>query len=417
MVYKDYKMKGYTLHTIKTDKFKIVHVEVIFRNNVIKEDIAKRNMLFDYLAECNLKYPTKRELNLELEDLYSASIYNVTSRIGNAIVSNFCMDFINPRLALDDNLTTKAFELLFEMIFNPLVHNDEFDNKIFEFVYNRLKNEMLMIGENPKKKAILRAMDSLKENPASWNSLGSIEDLEKVTPENLFKYYKEVLNHDYVDIYVVGDLDMDEVNNTVSKLTKFNVIKNHKVEMYVPNFVGKLATFSDKNKSAQSNIVVILNLKNLTSYEKKYGANMYNLILGGGSLDTKLYQKLRVQNSLCYNVMSMYQKYDNLIYITTSVDVNASKKAIALIKEAVKEMISNVSEEELNIGKALVKSSITMYRDNIGRIVDNSFYQDVSDVDPYDVRLETFNNMKVSDVTSVAKKAYIQTIYVLEGGK
>ena len=144
---------------------------------------------------------------------------------------------------------------------------------------------------------------------------------------------------------------------------------------------------------------------------------MYNLILGGGSLDTKLYQKLRVQNSLCYNVMSMYQKYDNLIYITTSVDVNASKKAIALIKEAVKEMISNVSEEELNIGKALVKSSITMYRDNIGRIVDNSFYQDVSDVDPYDVRLETFNNMKVSDVTSVAKKAYIQTIYVLEGGK
>ena len=72
MVYKDYKMKGYTLHTIKTDKFKIVHVEVIFRNNVIKEDIAKRNMLFDYLAECNLKYPTKRELNLELEDLYSS---------------------------------------------------------------------------------------------------------------------------------------------------------------------------------------------------------------------------------------------------------------------------------------------------------------------------------------------------------
>ena len=311
MVYKDYKMKGYTLHTIKTDKFKIVHVEVIFRNNVIKEDIAKRNMLFDYLAECNLKYPTKRELNLELEDLYSASIYNVTSRIGNSIVSNFCMDFINPKLALDDNLTIKAFELLFEMIFNPLVHNDEFDNKI----YNRLKNEMLMIGENPKKKAILRAMDSLKENPASWNSLGCLEDLEKVTPENLFKYYKEVLNHDYVDIYVVGDLDMDEVNNTVSKLTKFNVIKNHKVEMYVPNFVGKLVTFSDKNKSAQSNIVVILNLKNLTSYEKKYGANMYNLILGGGSLDTKLYQKLRVQNSLCYNVMSMYQKYDNLIYI------------------------------------------------------------------------------------------------------
>ena len=41
MVFKDYKMKGYTLHTIKTDKFKMCHVEVIFRNNVVKEEITK----------------------------------------------------------------------------------------------------------------------------------------------------------------------------------------------------------------------------------------------------------------------------------------------------------------------------------------------------------------------------------------
>lgn len=50
MVFKDYKMKGYTLHTIKTDKFKMCHVEVIFRNNVVKEEITKRNLLFDMLC-------------------------------------------------------------------------------------------------------------------------------------------------------------------------------------------------------------------------------------------------------------------------------------------------------------------------------------------------------------------------------
>ena len=53
MVFKDYKMKGYTLHTIKTDKFKMCHVEVIFRNNVVKEEITKRNLLFDMLCECS----------------------------------------------------------------------------------------------------------------------------------------------------------------------------------------------------------------------------------------------------------------------------------------------------------------------------------------------------------------------------
>ena len=56
MVFKDYKMKGYTLHTIKTDKFKMCHVEVVFRNNVVKEEITKRNLLFDMLCECSNSY-------------------------------------------------------------------------------------------------------------------------------------------------------------------------------------------------------------------------------------------------------------------------------------------------------------------------------------------------------------------------
>ena len=45
MVYKREKHGAYTLHTIKTDKFKLCHMELIFRNNVIKEDITKRNVL------------------------------------------------------------------------------------------------------------------------------------------------------------------------------------------------------------------------------------------------------------------------------------------------------------------------------------------------------------------------------------
>ena len=72
MVFKDYKMKGYTLHTIKTDKFKMCHVEVIFRNNVVKEEITKRNLLFDMLCECSNSYKGKRDLALELENLYCA---------------------------------------------------------------------------------------------------------------------------------------------------------------------------------------------------------------------------------------------------------------------------------------------------------------------------------------------------------
>ena len=87
MVYKEYKMGPYNLHTIKTDKFKLVHME-IFRNIAVKEDITKRKFLFDLLTDLNKEYNSKRNLVLRLEDLYNASLYSVTSKVGNLVITN-----------------------------------------------------------------------------------------------------------------------------------------------------------------------------------------------------------------------------------------------------------------------------------------------------------------------------------------
>ena len=241
-----------------------------------------------------------------------------------------------------------GFAILFDLIFNPKASNNEFDHKLFDFVKERLSNDIKMLDDNPKKKSLLKALSTLGDSPSSYGSLGFLEEIDKITPENLYTYYKQVINTDYVDIYVVGNLDMDEVSRIVGKYAKFNVIKNHEVDMYVSNVKRKPVILSDKSSNAQSNIVVLVNLNNLTEDEKKYAANMYNLILGGGSLETKLYQKLRVENSLCYNVGSMYQKYDGLIIITTSVDINKSNLAVQLIKTCLKEMKTNISDEELD---------------------------------------------------------------------
>ena len=47
---------SYNLYTIKTDRFKTCHVEIIFRNNVVPEELTIRNVLFDTLLESNKNY-------------------------------------------------------------------------------------------------------------------------------------------------------------------------------------------------------------------------------------------------------------------------------------------------------------------------------------------------------------------------
>ena len=97
MIYKKQQFGTFNLHTIKTDKFKLCHVEIYFRNNVNVNDITKRNALFDVLFENNNEFKSRRLLNLKLEELYNAGIYCSNSKVGNAFVTSCDIDFISPK--------------------------------------------------------------------------------------------------------------------------------------------------------------------------------------------------------------------------------------------------------------------------------------------------------------------------------
>ena len=325
------------------------------------------------------------------------------------------MDFLNPKYT-DKNILEETLSLPFEMIFNPLARNKEFDPRTVSLVKSRIEADIKSLKESPKRYALLEALKTLgNKTPSSLGSVGSVENLESITPTSLYKYYEKVLKHDHVDIYIIGDLDMDEVKEIISNHAKFKTIKNKNIELYVKNPKKQIKNIKDKFIYLQTNIVLILHLNNLTEYEKKYVANVYNVILGGGSLETKLYKSLRGENSLCYNVGSMYQKYDGLILITTAVDINAREKAIKLIKQSIKDMTNKITEEELSSAIMTINSSIKMSMDSIGRLIDNYFYKHISDLDDFETRIKTFNEVTIKDLYKLSKKISISTIYSLEG--
>ena len=73
----------YTLHMIKTSKFKTVSVKVIFSSTVKKEEITEKNFLADILTYSTKKYKTHKEMTIALQDLYAMNIFSNCYRIGN----------------------------------------------------------------------------------------------------------------------------------------------------------------------------------------------------------------------------------------------------------------------------------------------------------------------------------------------
>ena len=58
---------------------------------------------------------------------------------------------------------------------------------------------------------------------------------------------------------------------------------------------------------------------------------LFNEILGGYSVNAKLNAKLREENSICYGVNSLYDKYNNDLKVVTSIsrgNIESAKKLI-----------------------------------------------------------------------------------------
>mgnify|MGYP004493669569 FL=1 len=418
MKYKTYNCNSFNVHTIKTDKFKTSHIEVIFRDIANKEEMGAYSFLADMLSQSSKTYPRKKDLITRFEELYKIIVYAATLRVGNILDFHISLDFINPEYINDHNYLEEVIKTLFDIVENPNVTNDEFDLKTFNIVKERLKREINSLKENPMKQSIKEAFKAMNANtPTSYELLGTLENLEKITPSSLYKTYKNLRKNFKVDIFLIGNLEMDDTVQLIKKYFKNRYIIENKLDLMVDNKeVKRLVVKSMSSDNVQSNLVMIFNLKNLTDIEKNITFNVFNYLYGSGGLTSKLYQSIREKNSLCYAISSMYLKYDKLLLVHISLEQANVKKATSLVKKELKNMqAGNFTEEELKDAINNMIISLDMAQDNNVSIINNYVFHVFDNLPMPEERVEMFKNIKKEDVINVAKKVKLNTIFTLEG--
>ena len=418
MKYKTYNCNSFNVHTIKTDKFKTSHVEVIFRDIANKDEMGAYSFLADMLSQSSKTYPRKKDLITRFEELYKIIVYATTLRVGNVLDFHVSLDFINPDYINDKNYVEEVIKTLFDIIENPNVTNDEFDLKTFNIVKERLKREINSLKENPMKQSIKEAFKAMNaDTPTSYELLGNLESLEKITPSSLYKTYKNLRKNFKVDIFLIGNLEMDDTVSLIKKYFKNRYIIENKLDLMVDNKeIKRLVVKSMASDNVQANLVMIFNLKKLKEIEKNITFNVFNYLYGSGGLTSKLYQSIREKNSLCYAISSMYLKYDKLLLVHISLEQANVKKATSLVKKELKNMqVGNFTEEELKDAINNMIVSLDMAQDNNVSIINNYVFHVFDNLPMPEERVEMFKNIKKEDVINVAKKVKLNTIFTLEG--
>ena len=418
MVYKTYKCNSYNIHTIKTDRFKTVHMEIIFRKNIVKEELVNYAFLVDMLMESSKNYPKRKDVITKLEELYKLVVYGTTVKTGNVLSSNFMADFIDPKFIDEEDYLENVIKFIFEMLMNPNATNEEFDLKEFNFVKERLKREIKSIDENPFKSSMRKAIEAMDAmSVTAYPLMGSVEELEGITPGSLYKYYKKLFKDNTCDIFIIGNVDSDNIVSLIQKYFKHRYINTNKLVLRVDNkFKKKVTTKEDVSENLQANLVMIYNIGELPEVERHVTMQVFNYIFGSGGLTSKLYKRIREENSLCYNISTLYLKYDELLAIHISLDTANVKRAVSMVKKCLKEMqTGDFLESDLEDAKKSISLALDLTSDNNSSLLNNYVFHEFDNLPLIDERKKSLAKLTKEDVVNVSKKLKLNTIYVLKG--
>ena len=411
MEYRKILKSSYNLHLIKTDKFKTLFFKFVFRDDLIKEDVTIRNLLINMLDESTSKYNTNRLLNIRKEELYDLSTNFRNRRVGNQILSELSFEMIDT-LYTEKSCLYETIDFIKEVIFNPLFTLEKL-NLEKKLLYEDIKE----LDTIPNVKALLslkRTMDS--NNSFSIQTSGYLDDLEKITLDDIKTYYKKFINNSLIDIYVVGNIDFYEIEKLITENIKFNTIKKEKDSIY-NNYINKKKVIAIKEEDSnykQSKLCIGLNIKNPSDTDIKYNAILYNMILGN-SPDSLLFNNVREKKSLAYDVTSSYFKNDNIIIITTGINKENYKLCIDAIKCEIKNIENgNFTSSHLENCKTLIKSILKESFDFQNTITEYYFGLSYLKLDNIEHQIENIDKVTKEDIIEFSKKVKIDSIYFLK---
>ena len=319
--------QGVGLTVIPTTQFKTTRIAVHFLAPLAKADVAARTLLTSVLETASRKYPTQSELSAYLEALFGASFGIGVGKEGRMHRVTASMNLLSDQLAQSD-LLAQGMAFLKQVLFNPLMVNDRFDEAIFAREQHNLKQYLESLQEDRQTQAALglQALYFQQDPSQATPSFGTPEGLAKVTAKHLVAVYHQMLAQDRIEIVVLGNVDEAQVQQLAAD---FDFAPRALIETALDVEVPVHEVLTD-----QVNAPVIQAKLNLgyhvdTDYfgPKAYATIVANELFGGSAL-SKLFTNVREKASLAYYASSSFDQARHLVTVQTGID--AEKQAVVL---------------------------------------------------------------------------------------
>lgn len=412
--------KDLHVKVLPTTKFKTTTITLKFMAPLDSDTMTARSILSKILVRATKQWPSDKDFNRHLSHLYGAYVNSFVSKFKDKHVITISLELVNERYLKDQTpLFEKGLEMLKEMIYNPLISDNQFDETFVAQEKSLLSKKLNAMIDNKSQISFLNLLKyMLGEQPYRHLATGQVEYIADITPENLYHTYQSMLQNDYCAVYVVGNVDEQQVKSQIQ--TYFN-INPFSFELSQPNPIGQdhntpqVIIETDDVDQAKLNMGFTLPAK---YGDSEYFAMIVFNVMFGGDPSSVLFNEVREKQSLAYSIHSQIDAKNGFLFVLSG--VSTDKYEIAketIVSEFEKFQQGDFEEEKLALAKKVILSQRQESYDRAKSIIEimnnNILLDEPMSEENY---ISGIQNVNKSDIQQLAQQTTLDTIYILTKG-
>lgn len=409
--------KGVSLHIRQTTQFKTVNFSIKWRAPLTVEAAAHRTVLSNVLQHSNERFTTSASYRSFLDDLFGTVLYFDTTKRGGEHTLLMNIETVNDQYLADSNVLNEVLNMIHTAIFKPNFKDGSFVPSIVEREKEIVKQRIESIFDDKSRYAQQRLLKILSPNSnASTSAYGTTDAIDAITPQSLVDTYQSMLENDIIDIYVVGDVNVEEITAKLQEILPFTgreeVLKETEAAP-----IGKPQHYTKEHQDMkQGKLHIGYTTPVLFGDEDFAKMQIFNGIFGGYA-HSKLFMNVRERESLAYYASSSYSSHYGFVFVTSGIEPANEEKAIKLIDEQLVAMQKGeISDLELTQTKAMLINQLKEALDSArGQIDIFDQYKNLNEQFTIETWTDRWQAITKEDVKRMANQVEQQAIYFLCG--
>ena len=410
--------EGVRLHSLTTSKFKTI-TNKVYVQTALGENTAMTALLPMVMSRGSAKFPTMQAIASHLANLYGARFGCDVAKIGE----RHCMEFYyemasNSYVGNDLQLFDEGIATLVQLICHPRMEGNGFYPEYVQQEKMNLKNQINSLIDNKRNYALQQFYEAMfAGEPFATYKYGTVEEVEGITPQSLLEHYQVIMSGNPIDIFVVGDFDVDVVREKwVEGLA--GIRNGHgSVSLAKSSASPKQVRRVEEEGDLQQGIL-FLGYRTPITYSSPdyYKLLVYSGVLGGFP-HSKLFINVRERASLAYYAWARVEATKGFLMVNAGIHPDNYQEAVEIILHQVEEMNEGkISFDELEATKQGLISGILTMEDNAMAIIDRGLIGAINGVRRgMEEAVRAIREVEVEDLVEQGGLMELDTIYFLRG--